>query len=94
MLADAHKDGGVDAADDGPELPAELRAQLADLSTRLGVDLPEAVLDRCLVAWTQLSGMLGFELTGQFVGSVDPADAFFAHTVERMARFVGLARNG
>jgi hypothetical protein len=34
--------------------------------------------------------MISFELFGQFVGSLDPADAFFGYTVEQMADFVGV----
>ena len=31
-----------------------------------------------VIAWTQLFGMISFELFGQFVGSFEPADALFA----------------
>jgi hypothetical protein len=48
------------------------------------------VLTRALIAWTQLFGMLSFELFGQLVGSVDPSDEFFTHAVEHMAAFFGL----
>ena len=44
---------------------------------------------RVVIAWTQLYGMISFELFGQFVGSFDPADALFAHAVEQLADFVG-----
>jgi hypothetical protein len=43
-----------------------------------------------LVAWTQLFGMLSFELFGHLVGSVDDNDAFFDHATAAMARYVGL----
>jgi hypothetical protein len=45
---------------------------------------------RGMMAWTQLFGMVSFELFGQFVGSFDPSEAFFAHGVAEMAAFVGL----
>jgi hypothetical protein len=48
------------------------------------------VLTRALIAWTQLFGMISFELFGQFVGSLEPADPFFGYTVERMADYIGL----
>ena len=48
------------------------------------------VLVRAVIAWTQLFGMISFELFGQFVGSFDPPDAFFAHAVAQFASFVGL----
>jgi len=48
------------------------------------------MLVRAVIAWTQLFGMISFELFGQFVGSFDPADAVFDYAVDRMAAFVGL----
>ncbi len=49
------------------------------------------MLVRGVIAWTQLFGMISFELFGQFVGSFEPADALFAHAVVQLAAFVGLA---
>jgi AcrR family transcriptional regulator len=51
--------------------------------------LPDALV-RAVIAWTQLFGMISFELFGQFVGSFEPADALFAYTVAQLAAFVGL----
>jgi hypothetical protein len=78
------------AATELPEPRPGLAQQLRSLSDTLSVELPEAVLARALVAWTQLFGMISFELFGQFVGSVDPSDEFFNHAVAEMADFVGL----
>jgi hypothetical protein len=52
--------------------------------------VPPDVLVRAVIAWTQLFGMISFELFGQFVGSFEPAEALFAHAVARLAAFVGL----
>jgi AcrR family transcriptional regulator len=52
--------------------------------------LPPDVLVRAVIAWTQLFGMISFELFGQFVGSFEPADALFAHAAQQLAAFVGL----
>ena len=52
--------------------------------------LPPDALVRAVIAWTQLFGMVSFELFGQFVGSFEPADPFFDHAVAQMAAFVGL----
>ena len=52
--------------------------------------VPPDVLVRAVIAWTQLFGMVSFELFGQFVGSFEPADALFAHAAEQLAAFVGL----
>ncbi len=51
---------------------------------------PGPVIARGLIAWTQLFGLISFELFGQLVGTLDPADAFFGYAVEQMAGFIGL----
>jgi AcrR family transcriptional regulator len=52
--------------------------------------LPPDALVRAVIAWTQLFGMISFELFGQFVGSFEPADALFGHAAQQLAAFVGL----
>ncbi|HXT94428.1 MAG TPA: TetR/AcrR family transcriptional regulator [Trebonia sp.] len=84
------------AAAGSPGEPAladgELAAQAAALAATLQTpDLPPEALVRGVIAWTQLFGMISFELFGQFVGSFDPPDAFFAYTVAQFATFVGLS---
>lgn len=69
-----------------------LAAQAAAVVDATGVELPPAVAVRAVMAWSQLSGMLGFELFGTFAGTFDPADEFFAEAVTRMADFVGFPR--
>jgi hypothetical protein len=71
-------------------MPAELREQAETLATGLGVDVPAEISTRLLAAWTQLFGAISFELFGHYVGSVDPADAYFEHLIGQMADFVGL----
>jgi AcrR family transcriptional regulator len=56
-------------------------------------DVPDGVVVRALVAWTQLFGIVSFELYGHLVGVVDDADAFFAVSVTQMGNFVGLTMN-
>ncbi|WP_030266654.1 TetR/AcrR family transcriptional regulator [Streptomyces sp. NRRL B-24484] len=89
-------EGRADAgAPPPPPAPAgPLGEQLSRLRAELAPGLPEAVLARAAIAWTQLFGMIGFELFGHLVGSFDPADAFFAHAVEEMADLVGLPAEG
>ncbi|MEY9872471.1 AcrR family transcriptional regulator [Streptacidiphilus sp. MAP12-33] len=85
-----------DAADrlDLPSPVRPLRGALAEQASALvplvAPELSAGVLSRAVVVWTQLFGMISFELFGHLVGSLDPADDFFAHTVEEMADFVGL----
>jgi AcrR family transcriptional regulator len=72
------------------EVAPELRAQADALTKVLGIIAGPETVARLLMAWTQLFGAISFDLFGQYVGSVDPADAFFAHSARRMAEFVGL----
>ncbi|MFC9327386.1 TetR/AcrR family transcriptional regulator [Kitasatospora sp. NPDC057015] len=74
---------------DGAPVGGVLGAQLAAVREQLAPDLAESVLARTAIAWTQLFGMISLELFGHLAGTLDPADAFFAYTVERMADFVG-----
>jgi len=53
-------------------------------------DVPDAVVVRALVAWTQLFGAVSFELYGHLVGVVDDVDVFFASAVAQMGNFIGL----
>jgi AcrR family transcriptional regulator len=74
----------------GEPLPPELAPQVAIVAEAVAPGVDDGVLTRALIAWTQLFGMISFELFGQFVGSLEPADPFFGYTVERMADYIGL----
>jgi AcrR family transcriptional regulator len=82
----------------GPSAGAPLGGSLAEQATALasatsppeGPVVPPDVLVRAVIAWTQLFGMVSFELFGQFVESFEPADAIFEHAIAQMASFVGL----
>jgi len=82
----------------GPGDPGPLAAQATALAAALAAagagagapGIPPCTLVRAVIAWTQLFGMISFELFGQFVGSFEPADDLFEHTVAQMATFVGL----
>ncbi|WP_026424717.1 TetR/AcrR family transcriptional regulator [Actinokineospora inagensis] len=77
----AHAAGVEDSA-----IPDELRAQFDPIEAAV----PTGATVRVVFAWTQLFGMVSFELFGQLVGSADPADAFFGYAVDEVAGFVGL----
>lgn len=91
ILRDAWRAGELKPPED-PDPAPELAAQAARLAEQTAPGLPEPVVVRAVIAWTQLFGMVSFELYGHLVGSMDPADAFFDHAVERMADFLGLPR--
>lgn len=78
--------------------PAEAPEPLGLLAEQLGVfkemapGVPPKVLVRTVIAWTQLFGMISFELFGQLVGTMDPADEFFQQATGQLADFIGLAQ--
>jgi AcrR family transcriptional regulator len=89
LLADAGP-AMRNVAGSSPALPPELAEQSALVADAIAPGVPPAVIARALTAWTQLFGMISFELFGQFVGSLEPADSFFGYAVDRMADLVGL----
>jgi AcrR family transcriptional regulator len=100
VLRDAVASGDMPADDDdsavaGTRLGGALADQAAVLAAALvtGPGLPAVppeVVVRAVIAWTQLFGMISFELFGQFVGSFEPAGALFDYAVAQLAAFVGL----
>jgi AcrR family transcriptional regulator len=86
--AQAASSAGTAAA---PPLPAVLAAQAAIVAGAIAPGVPEPLIVRVLIAWTQLFGMISFELFGQFVGSADPADDFFGYAIEQMIAYIPIA---
>jgi AcrR family transcriptional regulator len=90
LLQRAQASGRLVTPPDAP-VPTGALAQQTEVLVALAPDVPPAVLVRTVIVWTQLFGMLSFELFGQLVGSMDPADEFFASASRQMAAFVGLS---
>jgi AcrR family transcriptional regulator len=90
LLQRARASGRLVTPPDAPE-PSGVLAEQTKVLVGLAPDLPPAVLVRTVIVWTQLFGMISFELFGQLVGSMDPADEFFASASRQMAGFVGLS---
>jgi AcrR family transcriptional regulator len=91
ILTRAQSEGRLDPLEAAPE-PSGVLAEQVAVVARAAPGVPATVLLRTVVAWTQLFGMISFELFGQLARTMDPADAFFADTVDQMATFVGLNR--
>lgn len=72
------------------DLATSTRAGLRDLAEILEVGLPEPVLAATLIAWTQLFGLLSFEVFGQTRGIVEDHEAFFRSAADAMAGGIGL----
>jgi hypothetical protein len=59
------------------------------LAAELGVDLPREVVAGLVAAWSQLFGLVSFELFGQFENMISARGQFFDRAVERLAEAVG-----
>lgn len=90
LLADAWASHAISDVAAAPPLSPLLAEQASALAAAIAPEVPGIVILRGLIAWTQLFGMISFELFGQFAGTVDPSDDFFGHAVEQMADFAGL----
>lgn len=74
--------------------PGAVGAAIADGVASLdafGLDLPEEVLLRTLMAWTTVFGVISFELFGHYVGSVSDGAAYFDEVIARLADDLGFA---
>jgi AcrR family transcriptional regulator len=71
-------------------IPATLATDLDQLRTTLDLPAPDTVLVHTLTAWTQLFGLLSFELFSQTRGITTDEAALFATTATAMASQLGL----
>jgi AcrR family transcriptional regulator len=94
ILADAAA-GRLTPAVAEDNVPPGGREALAPLRAIAGPGVPDALLQRGLMAWAALFGAVSFEVFGQFHGIVgeQPGDreAFFAESVRRWAEQVGIS---
>ena len=72
------------------EVPPALARDLQVLRAAVGLDTSDDVLVATLLAWTQLFGLLSFELFGQTRGAVTDHDALFTAAASSMAAAIGL----
>ncbi len=73
-----------------PEVPPALAGDLAVLRRAVSLEVGDEVLVASLVAWTQLFGLVSFEVFGQTRGLVDDHDALFTAMTSQMAASIGL----
>ncbi len=90
----------VDIVDDGAQrlmpipddLPGEVRSDLRRLIEQRPGTISEARLDRILAAWTQLFGLVGFEVFGRLKTVIENPAPYFDHHMSLMADMAGLPR--
>ena len=87
------KVGGADLRDPGP--PRPVRCERLPIRSYLPPGIPARLIQRALMVWTGLFGVISFELYGQLhqVVGEGPADrdTFFAECIRRWLQFMNLA---
>jgi len=82
---------GALRAPEGPAVPAALTDSFAAVRAELGLDLPDVLLARGVLAWAALFGCVGFEVFGQYgPDSFGAPEVLFAHQLELLADLVGM----
>lgn len=92
VVVDAHRAGLVAPLPMADELPRGLSKDLTSLRDALAVDLPDELLVRLLAGWTQIFGLVSFELFGQTRNVIHDHAALLDETTARIAGLLGLAR--
>jgi len=89
ILADAVDGGTAPTLRKGP-IPKALRPDLAVLTDVSGANIPPDVQLRGLAAWTQVFGMISFELFGHFTNVIEETSLHFDTQCKRIAVELGL----
>lgn len=71
-------------------MPPALRIELDLLARTADLDLPAEHIAAFLIAWTQLFGLISFELTNQTRGMFDHHEDFFTFAVRSTGSTIGL----
>jgi AcrR family transcriptional regulator len=87
IVADGVAAGEVDTTAMSPT-PRPVSADFRRLRAEAGLDIPDDVLSRTLLAWTTIFGTITFELFGHLHNIVENYDDFFEHQIRRAARLV------
>lgn len=74
------------------DLPKPVQDDLAAIVASLFPEVPAALLARGMAGWTQLFGLISFELFGRINGALPHRDEYFDHQIALMADLIGLPR--
>ncbi|MBQ0985736.1 TetR/AcrR family transcriptional regulator [Streptomyces sp. F63] len=88
-VGEAHAAGTLREPPAGSVPEAVLR-DTGPLGEQLGLGLPAAVLAHAVEAWSQLFGLVSFEIFGQFNRMIEARPEFFDHAAARLGEGMGL----
>ncbi len=87
LLADGAASGAI-STDDRIETARSVRTDLARLRDLAARGVPDAVLSRGLLVWTQLFGGISYELFGHLHRVIEDYDALFALQTRRAGQYL------
>jgi AcrR family transcriptional regulator len=93
LVDEASRSGALVAVSGAPGLPAlgpEVTAETRRLAEVAFPETSDAVIVRAVAAWTQLFGLISFELFGHLHGVVERVSPLFERVVLEMGAFIGL----
>lgn len=90
IVRDAHAAGTSTPPPPPAELADVVRTELGALAAQVAPELPASALFLVILGWTQLFGLLSFELSGQTRGMVDDHEALFTDMAALTADRLGL----
>lgn len=89
IVADAHAAGQLSPTASAAPSPS-VRREMDALASSIEVDLPADPMFHAILAWTQLFGLVSFELLNQTRGMVTDHAALFDDAATTMAHHIGL----
>ncbi|MEU2561608.1 TetR-like C-terminal domain-containing protein [Streptomyces longispororuber] len=93
VLRDAHEAGLLTGDRPGEEpLSDGMRQNVDALAAGLLEGLPRSVMARMFVVWTQLHGMVGFEVNSHIMDIAPDPTAVFSYGAAAMGEYIGLPR--
>jgi AcrR family transcriptional regulator len=92
LLVDIVIDGSEHVEPLAEAVPEAVRGDLRRLIEQHPREIPEERLARVLAGWTQLFGLIGFEVFGRLDTVIEDRAAYFDHQMAMMADLAGLPR--
>jgi len=87
LIADGITAGEIATAPDTPAT-RPVHADFDGMRASTGLEIPDEVLSRTLIAWAQLLGGINLEMFGHLHNVITDYDAFFAFQARRIAEFL------
>ena len=87
LLADLQERGGVP---EPQKVGRIVRAAMSPIRAAVPPEVPDDLIVRGLMAWTELIGTISLEINGQFHNVIDDMTEYFDHVMHRIAAVLGL----